>query len=118
MTGTVELAERLGLSQGTVSRWARIWHGDHGSGNHHVLDPSDPLVARAWQVLHGSAHRRDARRELLCVLAEEAVRMRPRRWLVIGTEGAETFDEAEDAAAALGAGGWRFAWVIDLWSTP
>lgn len=117
MSSTVEVASRLGLSHRAVSLWAKRWYGPVGSGNPRCLEPSDLLVARAWQVLHGQAPRWDPRREQLCTLAEEAIRMRPRRWLLVCAERAETFDEAEDAAVAL-AEGWSFAWLIDLWSTP
>lgn len=118
MIGTVEVAERLGVSHRIVVGWAQRWYGPVGSGCPQVLEPGDVLVARAWQVLHGGSPHRDPQRELLCVMAEEAIRMRPRRWLLINAERAETYDTAEDAGDAWWAAPTPSATLIDLWSLP
>lgn len=117
---TASIAERLGVDQVTVGRWARDWTGGNGSGNYYSLTLVDLLVARAWHVINGEypAEGTCQSARLLRELSETAIRDRPKQWLLLAAGFAMTFDTAEAGAAAWLASGWPAATLIDLWSTP
>lgn len=112
--GTVAAARMLGADVATVARWCWHFYPRVGSGGRYGLTHVDLMVMRAWKALQGppggeqqgSADRGQALRSL----AENAIRVEPRRWLLLNRDGAQTFDEAEHAAAHMTGVGW----LIDL----
>lgn len=95
------IAAHVGVSVTTVSRWAREWHGDIGIGAERAYTDVDLLVARAWHDLGDrcigpiGGHQWRMRR-----WADAAIRANPRRYLVIGPDGAETYSDRQEAADA------------------
>lgn len=121
-TTSVAIAEALGIRQATVLSWAVCWHGPVGSGNHRTLSVVDRLVARAWQVL-GQTRSNSERRygeevSPLAAKVEAVIRADPAPWLLVTRDTVETFDAAEEAAAAWALQTQPSALLIDLWSVP
>lgn len=116
------IAARLGIPRQHVASWAVVWHGWTGTGNRHKLDVVDMYVARAWQVLggayNGDVGRYGRRPPVRYLIAETAIRDRPKQWLLLAAGFAMTFDTAEAGAAAWLQCGWPAATLIDLWSVP
>lgn len=118
------IAALLGLDRITVSSWAVSWHGPIGTGNRRRLTTVDRFVARAWQVLSGNyggnwggnGYGRSA--SPLMRQVEAAIRRRPRAWLLVAGYVIETYDTAEEAAAAWLDSGQPAAQLIDLFSVP
>ncbi len=104
-------AATLDVDPVTVYRW-RVATGRTHRGGLGLTDV-DMMVARAVRHLTGHPAGRPATAERREVV-ERAVRRRPRRWICVTADSAETFDDAPAAAAAWLTRQDRSATLIDL----
>jgi hypothetical protein len=107
-----QIADDCGVTYETVARWAQRWHGEVGSGNRRPYTDIDAKVARAWVAI--DRERPGVNGVVLCVLAETAIRHRPRRWLALSMVGASTHDTAEEAVQEWQHDRYPFVRLIDL----
>ncbi|HEV2928427.1 MAG TPA: hypothetical protein VGW74_07030 [Propionibacteriaceae bacterium] len=120
-----DIASTVGASLVTIGRYAYEWQGPSGSGRPRAYSGVDILVAQAWFALQAptggadvTQRARSYRARQDRAWAEAAIRRRPGRYLVIGPDGADTYDDQAEAidawVAAAPPGTTRVSRLIDL----
>jgi hypothetical protein len=114
MTGTAELADRVGVSQNTIVRYAQRWGKPAGHGSRLSYTPTDCLVAMAWRQI---AERFDGHRPNMRAYqdaAERELRRNPAPALVLREGGAVYTAPSVQWAAVAWSGQAGMTSILDL----